>query len=98
MTFRSTKKQAKEVYLYEPINNDDGESNSISLLDLLETTDEDVAERLETEEPQNRSSHEKTEITQREIAKKYGISRSYVSRIEKKALEKLRRAYEENVQ
>ncbi len=125
MTFRSTKKQAKEVYLYEPINNDDGEGNSISLLDLLETTDEDVAERLEIEEnvkklyqyvetaltdrekeiirlryglPQNRSSHEKTEITQREIAKKYGISRSYVSRIEKKALEKLRRAYEESIQ
>ncbi len=125
MTFRSTKKQAKEVYLYEPINNDDGEGNSISLLDLLETTDEDVAERLEIEEnvkklyqyvetaltdrekeiirlryglPQNQSSHEKTEITQREIAKKYGISRSYVSRIEKKALEKLRRAYEESIQ
>ena len=125
MTFRSTKKQAKEVYLYEPINNDDGEGNSISLLDLLETTDEDVAERLQTEEnvkklyqyvetaltdrekevirlryglPQNQNSHEKTEITQREIAKKYGISRSYVSRIEKKALEKLRRAYEESIQ
>jgi RNA polymerase sporulation-specific sigma factor len=30
------------------------------------------------------------EVTQREIAKKLGISRSYVSRIEKKALEKLR--------
>lgn len=125
MTFRSAKKQAKEVYLYEPINNDDGEGNSISLLDLLETTDEDVAERLETEEnvkklyqyvetaltdrekeiirlryglPRKRSSHEKAEITQREIAKIYGISRSYVSRIEKKALEKLRRAYEENIQ
>ena len=28
--------------------------------------------------------------TQRELAKAYGISRSYVSRIEKKALEKLR--------
>lgn len=121
MTFRSTKKQAKEVYLYEPINNDDGEGNSISLLDLLETTDEDVAERLETEEnvkklyryvetalserekeiirlryglPKNRNANEKSEITQREIAKKFNISRSYVSRIEKKALEKLRRAYE----
>ena len=31
------------------------------------------------------------ELTQREIAKKLGISRSYVSRIEKSALEKLRR-------
>ena len=32
--------------------------------------------------------------TQREIAAKCGISRSYVSRIEKKALEKLRQEYE----
>ena len=31
--------------------------------------------------------------TQREVAKHLGISRSYVSRIEKKALEKLRRAF-----
>ncbi|MFP3154112.1 RNA polymerase sporulation sigma factor SigK [Lachnospiraceae bacterium ZAX-1] len=33
-------------------------------------------------------------ITQREIADKLGISRSYVSRIEKKALERLRTAFE----
>lgn len=124
MTFRSAKKQAKEVYLYEPINGDDGEGNSISLLDLLETTDEDITERMETEEnvkklykyvetaltdrekeiirlryglPKNRNSNEKNEITQREIAQKYGISRSYVSRIEKKALEKLRQAYENEI-
>ena len=32
--------------------------------------------------------------TQREIADRLGISRSYVSRIEKKALEKLRKAFE----
>lgn len=35
------------------------------------------------------------EITQREIGKKYGISRSYVSRIEKKALEKMRKGFME---
>lgn len=35
------------------------------------------------------------EMPQREVAKKLKISRSYVSRIEKKALEKLRAAYEE---
>lgn len=35
------------------------------------------------------------ELTQREIAKKLKISRSYVSRIEKSALEKLRRKMEE---
>ena len=35
------------------------------------------------------------ELTQRDIAKKLGISRSYVSRIEKKALEKLEKEMEE---
>lgn len=36
------------------------------------------------------------ERTQREIAGKMGISRSYVSRIEKKAIEKLRAEFERN--
>ncbi len=35
------------------------------------------------------------EVTQREIAIKLGISRSYVSRIEKKALKKLRECFEQ---
>ena len=35
-------------------------------------------------------------LTQREVAALFSISRSYVSRIEKKALEKLRQAYEES--
>lgn len=35
----------------------------------------------------------KKTITQREIARKLGISRSYVSRIEKRAIEKLRQAF-----
>ena len=34
------------------------------------------------------------ELTQHEVAKKLGISRSYVSRIEKKALEKLRSRFD----
>lgn len=37
-----------------------------------------------------------TPLTQREIAKKFSISRSYVSRIEKKALEKLKECFENN--
>ena len=32
-------------------------------------------------------------LTQREVAHKLGISRSYVSRIEKKALEELRKLF-----
>ena len=35
----------------------------------------------------------KDSMTQREIADKLGISRSYVSRIEKRALEKLKKAF-----
>ena len=35
-------------------------------------------------------------MTQREIAKQLKISRSYISRIEKKALEKLRRRFEQD--
>ena len=34
-------------------------------------------------------------LTQREIAKRLGISRSYVSRIEKSAIEKLRLFFED---
>ena len=37
----------------------------------------------------------KAPLTQREIASMCGISRSYVSRIEKKALEKLRACFDE---
>ncbi|MCR4924720.1 MAG: helix-turn-helix domain-containing protein, partial [Clostridiales bacterium] len=35
-------------------------------------------------------------LTQREVANELGISRSYVSRIEKKALENLRKRFERN--
>ena len=37
-----------------------------------------------------------TPMTQREVAKKLGISRSYISRLEKHAIEKLRQAYEKS--
>ncbi len=39
--------------------------------------------------------YDKEMMTQREIARKLGISRSYVSRIEKRAIEKLKHAFEE---
>lgn len=121
MTFRSDKKQSREVFLYEPIGGDDGEGNSLSFLDVLESLDEDIPERMEREEnisklygyiednlterekliirlrygvPEGPKIPERPEVTQREIAKQLGISRSYVSRIEKKALQKLRHAYD----
>ena len=115
MWYRSQRKQSKEVYLNDSIGAD-REGNEISLMDVIETEDEDVAERMEREENIKRlrqlmkntlTDREKQiiclryglnargkEVTQREIASLYGISRSYVSRIEKKALQKLRNSYE----
>ena len=110
MLFRSGKKYAKDVSLYDPIGVDkDGET--VNLIDVLENgekealdtiiLDQDVAKLYEvystclkdTEQLVLRKRYGlfgEEEHTQREIAGVLGISRSYVSRIEKKALEKLR--------
>lgn len=114
MMLRAEKKTAKDVYLYDTIGSDK-EGNEISLIDVIEHTDEDVVERVTQEEHiacleeyvnQALSQRERDiiymryglhgmpERTQREIAQMYDISRSYVSRIEKKALQKLRKCYE----
>ena len=118
MLFRSEKKQSKEVYLNEPIGSDK-EGNEITLIDIIESEEEDFADQLELRDNIGKlyqyvdiylSDREKEiiglrygvpgggkELTQREIADMMGISRSYVSRIEKKALLKLRAAYGEKV-
>lgn len=114
MLLRSGKKQGREVYLYEPIGADK-EGNEISLLDVIETEEEDVVALMELDDNVKKlyalidsmlSDREKDiiykryglgmgeEVTQRQIAQEMGISRSYVSRIEKKALEKLRGEFE----
>ncbi len=117
MLLRSEKKQAKEVYLNESIGSDK-EGNEISLIDIIETSDEDVTDKVLLKEDLGKlydyvetvlSDREKNiiylrygipdgskEYTQREIADIMGISRSYISRIEKKALTKLKKAYDEN--
>lgn len=116
MMLRNGKRQAKEVYLYEPIGADK-EGHEINLLDIIESADADIVDELELQSNIKRlynlvnkvlSKREREiiemryglnmseEVTQREIAKKIGISRSYVSRIEKKALKKLREGFEKN--
>lgn len=113
MVLRSSKKQSKEVYLYESIGAD-SEGNSITLVDIIECEDKDVVAEMELDENIKKlrtyletalSPREKKiicmryglfgekEVTQREIAHILGISRSYVSRIEKKALKKLKECY-----
>ena len=100
MHFRGKKKSSKEVSLYEPIGTD-REGNEIQLFDVIEMGEEDVI-RLYQKVESELSARERIvlklryglyneeEYTQREIAKMLGISRSYVSRIEKSAIEKLR--------
>ena len=109
MMLRGKKKISREVSIYEPIGVD-REGNEINLLDVIESEQTDVVEKMTLTEhlkvlkqlfDKLLSEREKEiismryglfgeqEITQREIGKKLGISRSYVSRIEKKALLKL---------
>ncbi|MBR6643669.1 MAG: RNA polymerase sporulation sigma factor SigK [Lachnospiraceae bacterium] len=113
MLMRSSKKQSREVSLFDPIGSDK-EGNTIQLLDICVAEEIDVIEQMEEQQQLKKlhdyidkvlTSREKEiillryglkggkEVTQRQIADKLHISRSYVSRIEKKALKKLKAAY-----
>lgn len=113
MLMRSSKKQSKEVSLFDPIGSDK-EGNTIQLMDICIAEEVDIIEQMEEEQRLNKlqdyidkvlTKREKEiivlryglsggrEVTQREIADQLNISRSYVSRIEKKALKKLKAAY-----
>ena len=114
MMFRARKKISKEVSLYEPIGTDT-EGNEISLIDVMESEQIDVVERMANDENLQRlgdmlrislTPREReiiymryglsgmSEMTQREVGTALGISRSYVSRIEKRALKKLRESFD----
>jgi RNA polymerase sporulation-specific sigma factor len=112
MHLRYTKKIRAEVSLYDPIGVDK-EGNEITLIDILGTHPEVVAEMVENRFEQkrlrqkvNQLTHREKKVlelrfglgdgarkTQREIARSLGISRSYVSRIEKRALSKLTKEF-----
>ena len=115
MYLRAKRKVSREISLYEPIGTDK-EGNQISLLDIVESDEPDVLEKIELHKniekiyqklPEVLNEREKEIIilryglynkkvqTQREIANRIGISRSYVSRIEKHALEKLKKSLNE---
>ena len=109
MMFRTGKKFSREVSIYDPIGADkDGET--VSLLDILEAGDREVLETVIIKQDVKilyEAYMEQTVIrmryglfgtkehTQREIAEKLGISRSYVSRIEKRAVGHMREAFYE---
>ena len=92
MMLRAEKKKSREVSLYEPIGTD-RDGNEISLYDVIarvmELVNQELTEREREIICKRYGLLGEKEITQREVASQMGISRSYVSRIEKKALSKL---------
>lgn len=93
-----TDKEGNQIQLLDVVVSEDE--------DVVELLDQDrKVRRLNEIIPQTLSGRElfiiinryglygKKTMTQREIARKLGISRSYVSRIEKRAIEKLRQAF-----
>jgi RNA polymerase sporulation-specific sigma factor len=109
MSIRHDKKFANQVSLNEPIGYD-SDGNEVSLMDVLQSDNEDICEKIDRENLIARLYKKiRTTLTerdqqiirmryglygtkplpQREVASILGISRSYVSRIEKKALGKL---------
>ena len=103
MYFRNLKKSAGDVYISDPIDTDK-DGNALTMVDSLDLKFR--SQQLYEYIQKCLSSRERTIIvlryglggqkalTQREVAKKLGISRSYVSRIEKKALLALRGEFE----
>ncbi len=114
MHLRNRRRAAREVSIYEPIGTDK-EGNQINFMDIIESEEPDVIERMDKNGkisqlqkllPRILTNREleiivwryglidDKPVTQKQIAACLGISRSYVSRIEKRALEKIRLALE----
>lgn len=112
MYFRSSRKNAQDISINEPIDTDK-DGNALTLMDIMATEDNIVdnldckikSEQLrkyinEVLTPRERIIIQlrygldgSKPLTQREVAQKLGISRSYVSRIEKKSLSSLYRRF-----
>ncbi len=90
MLIRNNKKIRSEVYLQDPIGLDK-EGNEISLMDILSSDKDSILEVVENKiQVKKLYCILETCLQEREkIASILGISRSYVSRIEKRALKKL---------
>ena len=103
MHLRAQKKVQKDISLFESIGVD-YEGQSLQIRDLLQLDEQPAIDILEQQERfaqlyaylNTLDERELEIITQKEIAKKLNISRSYVSRIEKRALIKLYQQFKHN--
>ena len=90
-----TDREGNEIQLFDVIESDEEDAPSkVALKDDIKMLYEKVSSELSPRErlvlKMRYGLYEGEEYTQREIARQLGISRSYVSRIEKSAIEKLR--------
>ena len=93
-----TDREGNEIKLYDIIETDEEEvAEKIHLKENIQTLYEKVEKELSQREriilKMRYGLYNGEEYTQREIARQLGISRSYVSRIEKGAVEKLRKSF-----
>lgn len=94
-----TDKEGNEIHLLDIIENDTASvTDQLTLKEdtkkIYESMEKYLKEREKEVIKMRYGLYQKEELTQREIAKKLGISRSYVSRIEKSALQKMRKGFE----
>ena len=96
MYLRKTRRLAGEVSLNDALDQED-EGSALSLMDVIRVEDT-MLEDLNTRDAckQVRDVVERCLTDREKVASQCGISRSYVSRIEKKALGKLREEFEED--
>ncbi len=93
-----TDREGNEIKLYDIIETEDDDvPETIHLKEniqkLYEKVEQELSQREKLVLKMRYGLYGGEEYTQREIARQLGISRSYVSRIEKSAIEKLRRFF-----
>ncbi len=101
MHFRSAKKTAQDVSLNETIDTDK-DGNPLTLMDIM-AVDDNILDELDRKLNGRKLGQiiimryglgGREPMTQKKVAKIMNISRSYVSRIETKALKKLKKRYD----
>ena len=88
MYLRRNSKTKMEVSIDEPLNVD-WDGNELLLSDILGTEEDTIYRDLE-DEADGLTNEDGEEMTQKEVADQLGISQSYISRLEKKIMHRLR--------
>ena len=92
MYLRRNNKIKGEISIDEPLNQD-GDGNELLLSDILGTDNDVTSRRIEDEVDKAllKASMEKLGKRQKEVADMLGISQSYISRLEKKIIHKMKK-------